>query len=178
MSRYRKRKRIKYGYSQSLFNAVIKILITSCIALLILPVTYWIKDIQIRKQHDFSPSGIYVSRRVLYKLDDMRKYSTKYLHNVNISFYNNERAQTDSTPNITSSNRLVYEGSIAVSRDILKIASFGDLVYVKETGKFYIIEDIMNPRYSNSMDIFLFDKQIAKKLGRFKSDVLLYTIHK
>lgn len=109
-------------------------------------------------------------------------FSVAKIKGVKITAYNNLPDQTNSQPNIGASNRKVFEGSIALSRDILATNSvrYGDLACVLKTNKCYIVEDTMNRRYDNRKkaesgwraDIFMYDKKEAVKVN-FKSDLLI-----
>lgn len=94
------------------------------------------------------------------------------LKDITVTSYNNHSSQTDSTPNITATNRPVREGMVAVSPDLLKkgIAHYGDLLYISCFDKWYLIEDTMNSRFERRVDIFLFDKQESLKINK-KCDI-------
>ena len=76
-------------------------------------------------------------------------------------YYTNDVKMTDSTPNIMASGKRVYEGAIAVSRDLLDYVKFGDCV--KLGNDYYIVEDVMNSKHRRAVDIFTFDKKLLKK---------------
>ena len=109
-------------------------------------------------------------------------FSVTTVGDVRVTAYNNLPEQTNSKPNIGASNRKVFEGSIALSRDILRTYNikYGDVVCIIEKDKCYIVEDTMNKRYDNQnspasgwrADIFMYDKEEALKVN-FKSDLLL-----
>lgn len=85
--------------------------------------------------------------------------------------YNAHRNQTDDSPLITASGDSVSEGSIALSRDLLRVygrggsLSWGDTVYVIMPFK---VTDSMNGRYNNSADIFMHNYANAIAFGRNK----------
>lgn len=82
--------------------------------------------------------------------------------------YNPLPRQTSGNPRITAIGTQVKESyTIAVSRDLLKkgIVKYGDTIYIYEVGKFYSIEDTMNERYTNRLDIFMEDTKEARKFG-------------
>ena len=100
-----------------------------------------------------------------YELPD--NYKTYNFENIKVTSYNNVPNQTDSTPNITASNRPVYEGSVALSRDFFKKGvRYGDLLYIDCFDSWYIIEDKMNARFTNRVDIFLFDKDLSQGINK------------
>lgn len=76
-----------------------------------------------------------------------------------VTYYHNTPQQTDDTPNITASGyRLTGDSKvIAVSRDLLKKYPYGTEVFLKIGGKLerYTVQDVMNKRYRNSIDVFV-----------------------
>lgn len=109
-------------------------------------------------------------------------FSVTTIGDVKVTAYNNLPEQTNSKPNIGASNRKVFEGSIALSRDILREynVKYGDVVCITEKDTCYIVEDTMNKRFDNQnspasgwkADIFMYDREEALKVN-FKSDLLL-----
>ncbi len=83
---------------------------------------------------------------------------------VEITAYNPMRAQTDDRPWETASGRRASLQSLAVSRDLLAKNGgpyeYGDTVYVVVP---YIVDDTMNKRYTNRVDIFL-ERQWAARI--------------
>ena len=60
----------------------------------------------------------------------------------------------------------VRHGGIAVSRDLFKRGwSFGKKIYIEGYGV-YEINDLMNERFKNHIDIFMWDTKKAKKFGK------------
>ena len=100
------------------------------------------------------------------------------ISNITITSYNNEIQQCDDTPNIMASNRLVYEGAAAISRDLKKKYNikYGDLVYIKVFDSFFVIEDTMNERIKNTIDVFKFDKNESLKINFKNQDVIIYKV--
>jgi len=109
-------------------------------------------------------------------------FSTTVIPGVRFTAYNNLPGQTNDQPNIGASNRKVFEGSIALSRDILRDynVKYGDVVCIYTQGKCYIVEDTMNKRYDNKNspgsglrgDIFMYNREEALKVN-FKSDLIV-----
>lgn len=95
-----------------------------------------------------------------------------------ITAYNNLPEQTNEQPNIGASMRKVFEGSCAVSRDILRDykVHYGDILCIKQTKECYFIEDTMNKRYDGDngkrVDIFMYSKSRALTTA-FKSDIII-----
>lgn len=101
----------------------------------------------------------------VYELPE--NYKTYSFENIKVTAYNNVPNQTDSTPNITASNRPVHEGIVALSRDFFKKGvRFGDLLYIDCFDSWYIVEDKMNARFTNRVDVFLFDKDLSRRINR------------
>lgn len=89
---------------------------------------------------------------------------------VTVTAYTNRIQETDSTPNITASQKKVNENYVALSRDIEKKYNlkFGDSVYIENYG-WKVFEDRMHKRKKNQADIFMFSLKKAKKHGIRKS---------
>lgn len=86
-----------------------------------------------------------------------RKYT------VQVSGYNSDVNQTDDSPYITASGTHVRDGVVASNMfpfgTVIKIPSlYGD--------KIFVVEDRMNKRYQNNVDIWFTEKADALKLGR------------
>ena len=107
------------------------------------------------------------------------EYVKRIFRNVTITSYNNHSNQTDDTPNITSTSRPVRENMVAVSQDFLSkgLIKYGDLVYIDCMKQWYIVEDTMNKRFENRIDIFLFDKQESLKINK-KCNIEIIHINK
>ena len=83
--------------------------------------------------------------------------------------YNAMVSQTDDTPNITASNKEIFPGVLALSRELLKPyghggnISYGDTVWVVLPMQ---VEDTMNRRWRNRADVYMLDYQEALNFGR------------
>ena len=99
------------------------------------------------------------------------------LKGITITSYNNEESQTDSTPHIMASNRMVYEGAVAISRDLKEKYKlrWGDFVLL-DSDRLYVIEDLMNERYEKRIDIFSFDKKRSKKINFKNKEIKIYKL--
>ncbi len=133
-------------------------------------------NIKIEKVKDASPDttkSISMVIKSKYNFNFKYGYKTTKLTDIKFTAYNNHPNQTDSSPNITGSGRQVYEGSIAISQDLLrKVIYYGDIVYVKKLNRYFVVEDAMNKRHKRRMDIFLFDYDTAKNT-LFTSNVIV-----
>jgi len=76
--------------------------------------------------------------------------------------YNSEIGQTDSTPFITANGSHVRDGIIAAN-----MLPFGTKVRLPDIygQKVFTVEDRMNQRYSNRIDIWMAEKSEAKQFG-------------
>jgi 3D (Asp-Asp-Asp) domain-containing protein len=91
---------------------------------------------------------------------------------VEITAYISRGCETDSTPYTTANNKIVHPGGIAISRDLVNIiGSYGTKVIVKGYGTF-VVNDIMNERYTNSIGIWSGDLTLALKHGRKSGTVI------
>jgi 3D (Asp-Asp-Asp) domain-containing protein len=67
--------------------------------------------------------------------------------------------------NLTASLKSVRTGTVAVSRDLHdKGWTFGKKIYLKGLGVF-VINDLMNKRFTNRIDVFNWKEEDAKKFG-------------
>lgn len=96
---------------------------------------------------------------------------------VTMTTYTNSAEQTDSTPNITASGRKLDSLNprrhriIAISRDLKKKYKFGTKVKIMDAGSYngvYVVEDVMNKRYKNRIDILINPDDKHTKLYNIK----------
>ncbi len=88
---------------------------------------------------------------------------------VEVTAYSPSRAQTDSNPWETASQRIIKPseldeiGIVAVSRDLIEEygLEWEDTVWVG-----FRLEDTMNARIEKTVDIFLRNQDLARKFGR------------
>ena len=83
---------------------------------------------------------------------------------VTLTTYSPTIQECDSTPHITASGFKINPKNpkkhriIAISRDLKKKLPFGTVVKITGAGKFngdYVVEDIMNKRYKNHIDLLI-----------------------
>lgn len=87
------------------------------------------------------------------------------LRSVKVSAYTPTVEECDDTPFINAAGKHVREGTVAVSPDLKEQGwTFGKRVYIKNVGIF-VIEDVMNPRWKNKLDVFMFDRDRAIQFG-------------
>ncbi|QJB56211.1 3D domain-containing protein [Pseudodesulfovibrio sp. zrk46] len=85
---------------------------------------------------------------------------------VTVTAYNPTTAQCDEDPLIAASMRKVRSGTIAVSRDLFDQGwVFGRKVRIEGYGIFEI-NDLMNKRFTQRIDIFMWDENQARQFGK------------
>lgn len=80
-----------------------------------------------------------------------------------VSAYNSEAAQTDDSPFIMANGGHVHDGAVATN-----ILPFGTRVKIPKYfgDKVFVVEDRMNKRYQNHLDIWMEKKADALRFGR------------
>ena len=93
---------------------------------------------------------------------------------ISVSAYNAIPNQTDSTPFIMASGKRVYEGAIALSRDIERDfgLKFGDKIHLLGIGTFVFL-DRMHRRWKRRVDLFKWSKKKAIQFGRQKAIMVI-----
>lgn len=93
---------------------------------------------------------------------------------ITVTKYNPEPKQTDSTPFIMASNKRVFTGAIALSRDLEEKYNlkFGDIVCLEELGCFSF-QDRMNKKWTNRADLFEWSKKEAKRFGAVQDKLII-----
>lgn len=85
---------------------------------------------------------------------------------VTVTAYNPTTDQCDEDPLIAASMRKVRQGTIAVSRDLFDQGwVFGRKVRIEGLGIFEI-NDLMNKRFTQRIDIFMWDETEARQFGK------------
>lgn len=101
-----------------------------------------------------------------------------FIGSLTVTSYRSIPSQTDSSPWITSIGERVTVRGCAVSQDLLKEhggpLDYGDLIYVDGFG-FRFINDCMNQRHKNSIDLWVKTKDDESKVGVRKLKV--YLVH-
>jgi len=93
---------------------------------------------------------------------------------VTITAYNATKKQTDNTPHITATCSKVFVrgnfvgGRIAVSRDLYNVYK-GDTIFVAIP---FIVDDTMNKRFKNRVDLRLYSEIDAKAFGKKKGYIV------
>lgn len=99
---------------------------------------------------------------------DLKVLST---HTVRATGYSSTPDQTDDTPFITASGTYVRDGIIAANFNINgRRVPFGTKVRIPEIygDKVFLVEDRMNSRYKNNLDIWFPERNLAKEFGSKK----------
>ena len=89
---------------------------------------------------------------------------------VRATAYNSEVGQTDNSPFITATGTRVRPGVIALSRDLLRVFPYGTRVTLHDSagllnGRVFIVEDTMNVRLANTIDIWMGSRAQALRWG-------------
>jgi len=89
---------------------------------------------------------------------------------VTVTAYTPSYKECDSDPHITSSNRRVRFGFVALSRDLEERLNceFGDMILIP-----FEFQDRMNKKCINRIDIFMWSKESAKKFGKRNTKVFI-----
>ena len=103
--------------------------------------------------------------------------SNDVYHVVTMTTYTIERNQTDSNPLETASGFILDKKNpakhkvIAISRDLKSKFGFSDSVVVSNAGSYdgvYVVEDIMNRRFKDRIDILINPKDSGTKMYNVK----------
>jgi len=89
---------------------------------------------------------------------------------VTITAYTPSYSECDSDPHITSSNKKVKLGYVALSRDLEADMGleFGDMVLIP-----FEFQDRMNKKWTKRIDLFLWSKDSALLFGKRKTKVFI-----
>ncbi|MBI5811643.1 MAG: 3D domain-containing protein [Meiothermus silvanus] len=94
--------------------------------------------------------------------------------------YTSSVRETDPTPHITATGARTRIGIVAVSRDLLRTLPYGSKVRLDDLGTVrggrgqfnylfrdtvFVVEDTMNPRKRNHIDVWLPDRSTAFRFG-------------
>jgi 3D (Asp-Asp-Asp) domain-containing protein len=96
--------------------------------------------------------------------------------------YNSLAAQTDSTPFVTATGARTRFGVVALSRDLLRRIPYGSIVRIEDLGNWangrgrgaynrmlsgvnFIVEDTMNARKRNTVDVWMPTRRAAIQWG-------------
>ena len=93
---------------------------------------------------------------------------------VHSTAYNSTRGQTDSTPFVTATGTRVRSGVVALSRDLLGRFPYGTRLSIEDLsgrysgylrGRVFVVEDTMNVRIGNTLDIWMGSRGEALSWG-------------
>ena len=97
-------------------------------------------------------------------------------HPLVFTAYNAMVSQTDDTPNITASNKEIFPGVLALSRELItRYGHGGDIQYGDKVWMVIPmqVEDTMNKRWRGRGDVYMLDYDEARQFGRREG--ILYT---
>jgi len=96
----------------------------------------------------------------------LNAFAVNHFIPVKITAYSARVQETDSTPNITASNKRVRVGYVALSRDLERDFNlrFGDKIHIHKIGTFEF-QDRMHRRKKRQVDIFMKSTRKALKFG-------------
>jgi 3D (Asp-Asp-Asp) domain-containing protein len=94
------------------------------------------------------------------------------LFRIKVTAYRSVPEQCDASPFTTSIGHRTSQEGLAVSPDLLarRIACYGDVVVVPGIGT-RIVNDVMNKRHKNSMDVWVATLSDEKRMGVRRADV-------
>ncbi|WP_243544912.1 3D domain-containing protein [Pseudodesulfovibrio tunisiensis] len=102
--------------------------------------------------------------------------SNSAVKKVTVTAYNPTTGQCDEDPLVAASMRKVRTGTVAVSRDLFDQGwVFGKKIRIEGLGIFEI-NDLMNKRFTNRIDIFMWDEGQARQFGKRISKAALLEI--
>lgn len=130
------------------------------------------------KNHNTNPNSLSIPIEIKVKTPTIGSIEIITLKNIKATYYTNTIEETDNYPDIGASGRLIYEGAIALSRDLIKKYNlkWGDIIWVEKMNKYYILEDTMNEKHHNAIDIFTFNRTILNK--SFNTEIIIYKYRK
>ncbi len=120
-----------------------------------------------------------IEKSLIWLQEEHRKSPYRGLAKIVSTAYNSEENQTDSTPFTTASGEHVQDGTLALSRDMIRAEnalmkqmgynptatiSYGDtveLIYVRKM----VVHDTMNKRYTKRADIWMDSLNDARAWG-------------
>lgn len=136
---------------------------------------FWETDKYLLQQYDVCQ----IENSILREENTTLKKKVKILSNgkpVVFTAYNALPWQTDSDPTITASGSEVYEGSVALSRDMIKSfnpnasTAWGDTIWAIIP---FVVEDTMHKRMRKRVDVFMDDLGTAREFGLRKGKISL-----
>lgn len=92
--------------------------------------------------------------------------------NMTVTSYRSVPEQTDSSPFITSIGERTHRNGVAVSQDLLRngVVKYGDIIFVEGYG-FKVVNDTMNARHKNHVDLWVETKEQEKLVGVQKLNI-------
>jgi len=136
---------------------------------------FWSVGVDLQAQYDDCQSRNDI---LLSEIIDLRKKIRVLTNGKPVVFtaYNALPWQTDDDPTITASGSEVYEGSVALSRDMIKSfnpaadVAWGDTVWTIIP---FVVEDTMHKRMRRRVDVFMDDLGTARAFGLRRGKISL-----
>ncbi len=153
------------------------------IAYTLILLTFWAFQVNREAKHETEIANILASEMLIK--DSLATYVEEMAaaldlftegHPLVFTAYNALVNQTDDTPNITASNKEIFPGVLALSRELITRyghggdIQYGDKVWVVVPMQ---VEDTMNKRWRGRGDVFMLDYGQAVQFGR-KSGILYH----
>ncbi len=97
-------------------------------------------------------------------------------HPLVFTAYNALVGQTDDTPNITASNKQIFPGVLALSRELITRYGYGGNINYGDKVWMVVpmqVEDTMNKRWRERGDVYMLNYDEARQFGR-RSGILYH----
>lgn len=108
-----------------------------------------------------SPKTIVIENTAIHAVQAAEVPEEKEWKTAEFSAYTASSDETDASPLVMASGKMVYIGAVACPRSV----ELGTRIEVRGLGV-YTCEDRMNERYQNHFDIFMVTKGDARNFGR------------
>jgi len=159
-------------------KVVIIIVIAFALIIAAISLSFYFKIMPLLNPRLFTPSDFannFIETEILCKWKEKASdVEVKTLHGIKVTAWTNRRQETDSTPNTTASNRTVYEGCCAVSRDLFGwLIKYGYKIYVEEMKQSFVVECLMAKELKDgtpikrTIDIYM-DKSRLEEAKNFR----------
>ncbi|MEK9158199.1 MAG: hypothetical protein AAB638_03410 [Patescibacteria group bacterium] len=130
-----------------------------------------IQDMNINRSEESNIQSNAVASVISPATNKAKIKKVKRTHTVSLSAYSSSVDETDSTPFITAANTYVRDGIVAsnlINPETGRRYAFGTAIKIPDLfgDKIFIIEDRMNSRYVNNVDVWVTSKKAAREIGR------------
>jgi 3D (Asp-Asp-Asp) domain-containing protein len=109
-----------------------------------------------------------ITNKAKHQVASSAELPTKVIYQVHATAYSSSPEETDSTPFITATGAFVHDGIIAAN-----FLPFGTRVRIPSLfgNKIFVVEDRMNARLVNSIDIWMPTKTAALQFGAVNTKI-------